>query len=216
MGWISIWIQLCHQLLSGKKNDKADALIKKSNERPTEDKYKQRQYQICVLILSNRIDCEAELQPIEKSNEDHANWANPNASEETSTLPEQVMKFNQNNKLCSKICLYFANPKGLDKSEVYLKSLKVENGLLMKENWLWITNKSQLQLEVIKKVYDQPAVGHSGTKKTLEMVWQHYYWPGIKEIIQWFICNCHMSKQAKTARDIYHDLLQPLPMPEQV
>ena len=34
-------------------------------------------------------------------------------------------------------------------------------------------------------------------------------------MIQQFICNCHVCKQAKAAWDIYHGLLQPLPVPEQ-
>ena len=51
-------------------------------------------------------------------------------------LPEQVMESNQNNKLCNKICLYFANPKKLEKLEVYLKGLRVEGELLMKRHWL--------------------------------------------------------------------------------
>ena len=38
----------------------------------------------------------------------------------------------------------------------------------------------------------------------------------MKEIIQQFICNYYVCKQVKTARDTYHGLLQPLPVPEQV
>ena len=37
----------------------------------------------------------------------------------------------------------------------------------------------------------------------------------MKEMIQQFIRNCHICKQAKAARDIYHSLLQPLPVPKQ-
>ena len=95
-----------------------------------------------MLLPPNWINHETELQPID---EDHSKvpgevWANSeavsDASKETSTLPEQVTEFNQNNKLCNKICSYFANQKGLEKPEAYLKGLKVENELLMKENWL--------------------------------------------------------------------------------
>ena len=52
-------------------------------------------------------------------------------------------------------------------------------------------------------------------KKMLKMVWRHYYWSGMKEMIQQFIRNCHVCKRAKAARDTYHGLLQPLPVPEQ-
>ena len=127
---------------SGKKNNKADALTRKPNKRPTNDENEQCKYSVCVLLPPNQIDHEAELQPID---EDHSKvsgkvWADSeaisDANEETSTLPEQVTESNQNNKLCNKIRSYFANQKGLEKPEVYLKGLRVENGLLMKGNRL--------------------------------------------------------------------------------
>ena len=34
-------------------------------------------------------------------------------------------------------------------------------------------------------------------------------------MIQQFIHNCHVCKQAKAVQGTYHSLLQPLPMPEQ-
>ena len=201
---------------SGKKNNKADALTKKLNEQPTDNEDEQRKHSERVLLSPNRIDHGTELQPIK---EDYANRTDSdtdsNSSDKTSPLPEQVMESNQNNELCSKIRSYFANPKGLEKPEVYLKSLKVENKLLMKRNQLWVANKDQLQLKVIKQIHNQLAVGYPSTKKTLEMAQRHYYWLGIKEIIQRFIRNCHVCKWAKAAWDTYHSLLQPLPVPEQ-
>ena len=177
---------------NGKKNNKADALTRKPNKRPTEDEDEQWQHHIRVLLLSNQIDQSAELQPIEESEKN--DWinsdTNSNASNKILLLPEQVMESNQNNKLCSKIHLYLANPKRLNKLDVYLKDLRVENGLLMKEDQLWVADKSQLQLEIIKKIHNQPAVGFPSTEKMLEMAQRHYYWSRIKEMIQQFIRNC--------------------------
>ena len=51
-------------------------------------------------------------------------------------------------------------------------------------------------------------------KKTLKMAQHHYYWPGMKEMIQQFIRNCHVCKQVKAARNTYHGLLQLLPVLE--
>ena len=161
---------------SGKKNNKADALTRKPNKRPTDNVDEQRKHSIHVLLPPNRIDHGAELQPIK---ENYANRTNSdtdfNASDETLPLPEQVMESNQNNELCSKICSYLANPKELEKPEVYLKGLRVENGLLMKGNRLWVADKDQLQLKVVKEIHNQPAVGHAGTKRMLEMTQRHYY-----------------------------------------
>ena len=127
---------------SGKKNDKANALTRKPNKQPIDNENKQRKHSVRMLLPPNRIDHKAELQPIEEDYDKDSSkvWANSEAvsdtSEEMSTLPEQVTESNQNNKLCNKICLYFANLKRLEKPKVYLKGLRVENGLLMKENWL--------------------------------------------------------------------------------
>ena len=127
---------------SGKKNNKADALMRKLNKWPTNDEDKQCKHSVHMLLPPNWIDNKDELQSID---EDHGKvfgkvWVNSEAvsdvSEETSTLSEQVTESNQNNKLCNKICLYFANSKGLKKPEAYLKGLRVENRLLMKGNRL--------------------------------------------------------------------------------
>ena len=128
-----------------------------------------------MLLPPNQIDYKAELQPIEKDHDEVLDkvWADSdtdsNASDKTSPLPERVMKSNQNNELYSKICMYLANPEGLEKSEIYLKDLRVENGLLMKGNQLWVANKGQLQFEVTKEIHDQLAVGYLGIEKMLEM-----------------------------------------------
>ena len=151
---------------SGKKNDKVDTLTRKLNKRPTENKNKQQKHCMHVLLPPNWINQLAELQPIEESEGDNQiNFdTDSNASDKTSLLPEQVIESNWHNKLYSKICLYLANLKRLDKSKVYLKGPRVKNGLLMKENQLWVANKNQLQLEVIKEIYNQSATTWSHQK----------------------------------------------------
>ena len=164
---------------SGKKNDKADMLTRKPNERSTEDKDKQRQHCMRVLLPPNQIDHDAELQPIEENDKNHANWTDSDTdsdiSDKTSPLLEQVMESNQINELCNKIHSYLANLKGLDKPDAYLKGLRVKNRLLIKGNRLWVADEGQLQLEVIKEIHNQPAVDHSGIEKILEIARRHYY-----------------------------------------
>ena len=81
---------------SGKKNNKADALTRKPNKRPTNNEDNQCKYSVRMLLLLNQIDHEAELQPIDKNpDEVRANSDTIfDASEETSTLSEQVTEFN--------------------------------------------------------------------------------------------------------------------------
>ena len=139
---------------SGKKNNKTDALTRKLNKQPTNNEDKWYKHSIPMLLQPNQIDYETELQPIDKHHgKDHDevpskvradSEAVSDASKETSTLSKQVTEFNQNNKVCNKICSYLANPKRLEKPEAYLKSLRVENRLLIKRNWLWVAEKGHL------------------------------------------------------------------------
>ena len=73
---------------------------------------------------------------------------------------------------------------------------------------------SQLRLRVIKEVHNQPAVGHPGAERTLNMIRRFYYWPAMREDIEQYLRNCHVCKRAKASRDAYNGLLQPLPVPE--
>lgn len=95
---------------------------------------------------------------------------------------------------------------------IKLKGCRVSKSLLMKGNQLWVPDNEDLWLRVIKKIYDQPVVGHPGRKQTSNIVQRHYYWPCIHNTIEQYIQNCHIYKKAKTARDIYNGLLQLLPV----
>ena len=116
--------------------------MRNPNKQPTNNENERCKHNVRMLLPPNWTNYEAELQPIE---EDHADRTdsdtNSNASDKMLPLPEQVMKSNQNNELCSKIHLYLANLKGLKKREVYLKGLRVENRLLMKGNRLWVADE---------------------------------------------------------------------------
>ena len=69
-------------------------------------------------------------------------------------------------------------------------------------------------MRVIKEAHDQPAVGHPGVEKTLNMIRWHYYWPAIRGEVEQYFRNCHVCKRAKSSQDAYNGLLQPLPVPE--
>ena len=71
-----------------------------------------------------------------------------------------------------------------------------------------------MRMNVIKKVHDQPEVGHPGIKQTLNMICYHYYWPSMRKEVEQYLRNCHVCKQAKASWDAYNGLFQPLPVPE--
>ena len=116
--------------------------------------------------------------------------------------------------LCTQICAYLKALGKIAKPTVHVNSCRISNGLLIKTDCLWILEGEQLRLNIIKKVHDQSAVGHPGTKRTLNMLRRYYYWPSMCGEIEQYFRNCHVCKRAKSARDAYNSFFQPLPVPE--
>lgn len=80
--------------------------------------------------------------------------------ENLSTLPNWVKEANWRDALFTKVHEYLANLVEHNQPIVYLWESQVENSLLYKNNKLWVSKN--LRLDMIQKVYDQPAVGHAG------------------------------------------------------
>ena len=205
---------------SGKKNKKADALTRKPNERPINEDDERLEHRMQTLLPPERFKHVVNLQPIEVENENSPNEDITSAAdpaephEDCSTLPEKIMEANRADELCIQIRAYLEAPSEQAKPTVHLNSCRISNGLLMKEDRLWVPEGEDLRLELIKEVHDQPAVGHPGTEQTLNMIRRFYYWPAMRKDIEQYLRNCHVCKRAKLARDAYNGLLQPLPVPE--
>lgn len=52
------------------------------------------------------------------------------------TFSEDIKNENQNDKLCTQICIYLKAPSKHKKSTIQLNSCRVNNGLLMKKNYM--------------------------------------------------------------------------------
>ncbi len=80
---------------------------------------------------------------------------------------------------------------------------------------LWVPDSLELQSDIIQESHDSPACGHQGRDRTLELVKQQSYWPGIRETVACHVRNCHTCQRSKAPRDRYNGLLQALAVPEQ-
>ena len=201
---------------SEKKNDKADAFTKKPNERSANEKDNWQEHKMQVLLPPKQF----KLQPIEVTNQHKKITDNlervthdlKKVIDKLLILPDQVKKLNQINALFTEVYQYLTNPEDYNRSNVYLRSSRVSNGLLYKNNKLWVDN--DLRLDVIREVHNQPAVRHAETRKTILLIQQYYFWPKIKKDINQYIQNCHICRRAKALRDCYNGTLKPLPVPE--
>ena len=121
---------------------------------------------------------------------------------------------NRKNALFTKIREYLANSVSQNRSGIYLCGCKVNNSLLYKQNKLWVDK--DLHLDVIQKIHDQSAVRHAGTRKTILLIQQYYFWPKMKKDVEQYIRNCHICKRSKAPQNCYNGTLKPLPVPKQL
>ena len=128
------------------------------------------------------------------------------------TLPDQVKETNRNDAIFTKVREYLANPETYNRPNVYLWGTRAKDKLLYRDSKLWVTKG--LRLDMIQEIHDQPAIGHTGVRKTIQLLQQHFFWPKMKKNVDQYIQNCHMCKQAKAPRDRYNGTLNPLPVPQ--
>ena len=65
---------------------------------------------------------------------------------------------------------------------------------------------------MIRDVHSQIALEHPGNQKTINLITQNYYWPGLKKMVQRYIQNCHYCRHAIALKDQYNVLFKPLPI----
>ena len=80
-----------------------------------------------------------------------------------------------------------------------------ENGLAEK---LFISEDKRLA--IIKEVHNQPAVGHSGIRRTTQMLQRFFQWPKMRCDVDQYIRNCHVCRRSKSPRNGYHGPFQPI------
>jgi hypothetical protein len=90
----------------------------------------------------------------------------------------------------------------------------LKQGLIYKENLLWVGSNSGLQTKIISAFHSSPIGGHSGIQATYQRIKKIFTWPGLKGAVESFVQQCQVCQQAKHEHCKYPGLLQPLPIPE--
>ena len=79
--------------------------------------------------------------------------------------------------------------------------LTLEDGLLLYNKRLVISETDHLCTDLIKKAHEQVSTAHLRQDKTYQLLRARYYWRGMLADIQRFICNCHQCKWADIPQD---------------
>ena len=77
-----------------------------------------------------------------------------------------------------------------------------------------LPNGTPFIAEALKGLHDEPTSGHLGKDKTIELVRQRFFWPGMKKDVTDYVASCIICQKTKESNRLTPGLLRPLPPPE--
>src|SRR5712692_6570264 len=73
----------------------------------------------------------------------------------------------------------------------------VRNGIVLKEGHIYVPKDNDLKRSIISQHHDMLPAGHPGQFKTLEMVKQQYWWPGMQRFTFDYVDGCAVCQSTK-------------------
>ena len=92
--------------------------------------------------------------------------------------------------------------------------LTLEDGLLLYNERLVVSETDHLRTDLIKKAHEQISTAHPGQDKTYQLLRARYYWRGMLADVQRFVCNCHQCKWVNVPWDKTPESLHSLLIPD--
>jgi transposase InsO family protein len=219
----------------GRLNERADALTRRAQDRPATAADARVQHQMQTLLkpemLSDEVKKDLNLTPnVATIGQRSENETNPNVEQDASThetnknieqdastdkasepetnepdILEEIRRTNRTSTTLDEL-----RKRAQDPNEPY----NLQNGYLFWENRLVVAEDDRLRTRLISHIHRQPAVGHPGRTRTLQLIRDRYYWLRLRKTVERYVRNCHDCRRAKAPTGKYQGLLKPLPIPE--
>ena len=87
-----------------------------------------------------------------------------------------------------------------------------KDGLLLHKGLVYIPESSSLRMDILREHHDVPLAGHPGIARTIELITQNYWFPGLNSFTKDYINSCHLCQQEKAPRHPRHSELASLPV----
>ena len=87
-----------------------------------------------------------------------------------------------------------------------------EDGLLLHKGLVYVP--TTLRMDILREHYDAPLAGHPGIARTIELITQNYWFPGLNSLTKDYVNSCHSCQQGKALRHPRHGKLASLPVPD--
>ena len=88
--------------------------------------------------------------------------------------------------------------KALDMGELHSDEWTCTEGVVLYQGRVYIPDDPQLRHDLVHAHHSAAVTGHPGRWKTLELVSQNYWWPGLSRYIAKFITGCNACNRTKT------------------
>ena len=67
---------------------------------------------------------------------------------------------------------------------------QIEEGLVLKEEKVYVPKDKKLRLEIIQLHYNMPIAEHRGQWKMVELVTRNYWWPEVTKKVKRYVEGC--------------------------
>jgi hypothetical protein len=81
-----------------------------------------------------------------------------------------------------------------------MNDCKICENRIYYRNRLFISENTELKVQIIYRIHNSEAGGHPGRMKTTELVSKSYFWPKMTHDIQKYVKFCHFCKRVKASR----------------
>src|SRR3954447_5775091 len=186
----------------GKLNTKADALTRRSGDRPDEGDERLLQQEQAVLKPRN----------LPKPLAIAANNKEDVQAEHPGTIDEMWAEGAGTDRVLREI-VQALRTGAVRSPHITLSLCKEEEGRLFYQNRLYVPRHALLRSKLIRDHHETPAAGHPGRSKTLDLLSRSYYWPNMRKDVDRFVRNCHPCQRSCTARHAPYGVLRPLAVP---
>ena len=124
-------------------------------------------------------------------------------------LYERIMQINRKNENCINYRQILIDEQIIN-DKINLQNCFDRNEIFFKNENLWISNRLNFMIKIIRDVHDQFFCVHSNMNRIEKFIKRYYYWFNMKLFVKRYIRNCHKCQRSKISHDDRHELLTSL------